>query len=84
MYARSRFAEINEGSRLFSPQDQRHELNFVNMFKWNRYTFALTWIYGTGKPVTEFEIESTVIRKAFGNIADFQDHQAGGQSEPPT
>ena len=33
-------------------QDVRHEFKIVGMYKWNRWDFAATWIYASGKPYT--------------------------------
>lgn len=32
--------------------DQTHEIKLVNSYDWNRWTFAATWVYATGKPYT--------------------------------
>ena len=32
--------------------DVTHEFKFVNSYKWKKWVFSATWIYGTGKPYT--------------------------------
>jgi hypothetical protein len=32
--------------------DVRHEINIVNTYTYNKWVFALTWIYATGRPYT--------------------------------
>ncbi len=32
--------------------DVTHEFKIVNMYKWKKWVFSATWIYGTGKPYT--------------------------------
>ncbi|OQY02290.1 MAG: hypothetical protein B6I20_07040 [Bacteroidetes bacterium 4572_117] len=32
--------------------DVTHELKFVNSYKWGKWVFSASWIYGTGKPYT--------------------------------
>ena len=48
-----KFPDINNGIAYPSNNDQRHELKFVNMLKLKNWNFALTWIYGSGKPYTQ-------------------------------
>lgn len=50
-----KFPGINNGLAYPSNNDQRHELKIVNMLKLRNWIFALTWIYGSGKPFTEPE-----------------------------
>lgn len=33
-------------------QDQRHEVKVVGAYQWGRWTFASTWVFGSGKPYT--------------------------------
>jgi len=46
--------------------DQRHEFKIVNSYEINRWTFAGTWIYASGKPYTEpAGIEEVTINDRF-------------------
>jgi hypothetical protein len=49
------FPTLNNGNPYPSNNDQRHELKIVNMLKIRNWNFALTWIYGSGKPYTQPE-----------------------------
>ncbi len=44
------FDDLNGGKPFPSRYNQRHELKIVNMYNKGSWNFALTWIYGTGKP----------------------------------
>ncbi|RLD79485.1 MAG: hypothetical protein DRJ10_08775 [Bacteroidetes bacterium] len=48
-----KFPDINNGQAYPSNNDQRHELKIVNMLKLKNWNFALSWIYGSGKPYTQ-------------------------------
>lgn len=37
----------------YASHDVTNEFKIVNMYKYKNWTFAATWIYGTGKPYTE-------------------------------
>lgn len=49
------FPTLNNGNPFPSNNDQRHELKIANMLKVRNWNFALTWIYGSGKPYTQPE-----------------------------
>ncbi|MTI32766.1 carboxypeptidase-like regulatory domain-containing protein [Xanthovirga aplysinae] len=45
-----RFPKINDGKSFFADHDQRHEFNWLGIYRLNRFEFSATWIYGSGKP----------------------------------
>jgi hypothetical protein len=46
------FPLIERGAEFPAPQDQRHELKFVNSVTLKEWSFGANWIYGSGKPYT--------------------------------
>lgn len=50
--SRNKFWYQNQGKPYPSNFDQRHEVNFVNVFKTKRWKFSSVFIYGSGKPFT--------------------------------
>ncbi len=66
----NRFGAINRGQTLPSLQDQRHEIKFVNMLDFKRFNISATWIYGSGKPYLQPQIN--FIRDAQGRIQEFE------------
>ncbi|MCF8276979.1 MAG: TonB-dependent receptor [Flavobacteriales bacterium] len=36
----------------YASHDVTNELKLVNSYKWRKWTFSATWVYGTGKPYT--------------------------------
>jgi len=40
--------------------DQRHEIKFYNTFKLKNWNFALTWIFGSGKPWNYYELNGNM------------------------
>lgn len=51
-YSNDTFWFRNENQPTPSRNDQRHEINFVNMQKVGKWDFSSTLIYGSGKPFT--------------------------------
>ncbi len=50
--SRDRYNFLNENEFFPSDEDQRHEVNFVNVLKLGRWELASTIIYGSGRPFT--------------------------------
>ncbi|MEM9857385.1 MAG: TonB-dependent receptor [Bacteroidota bacterium] len=50
------FDQVNDGAYYPSLQDRRHELKFINMFNTGKWHFSSSWIYGSGRPYAEFEV----------------------------
>ena len=50
--SRDRYAFLNEGNFYPADEDQRHEVNFVNMVKIGKWELSSTLIYGSGRPFT--------------------------------
>ncbi len=48
--ATNRFDNINNGERIRSRQDQRHELKFINSLSLTNWNISASWIYGSGRP----------------------------------
>ncbi len=48
--ATNRFHNINNGERIRSRQDQRHELKFINSLSLTNWNISASWIYGSGRP----------------------------------
>ncbi len=47
------FKEINEGKIYPYKYDRRHDISFVNIYKFsNKMDIALTWVYGTGNAIS--------------------------------
>ena len=57
--SRDRYTFLNENSFYPSDEDQRHEINFVNVFKLGRWELASTMIYGSGRPFTPAADQAT-------------------------
>lgn len=55
------FPDLNDGIPFPALHDQAHEISLVNTYKWRKWNFAATWIYGSGHPFTQpestFDIE---------------------------
>lgn len=51
------FAQVNNGEYYPSLQDRRHEVKFINMFNMGKWHFSSSWIYGSGRPYAEFEVD---------------------------
>ena len=68
--ANNQFDFVNGGEELPALQDQRHELKFVNMLNLSKVNLSATWIYGSGKPF--FEPEINFIRNAQNEIVNFE------------
>jgi hypothetical protein len=49
------FDAFNDGEEFPALHDQLHELKLVNSYEINEWTFAATFIYGSGKPFSEPE-----------------------------
>ncbi len=64
------FRDINNGERLPALQDQGHEIKLVNMLDFKRFNFSSTWIYGSGKPFLEPQIN--FIRDNQDRIIEFE------------
>ena len=43
---------IYGGESFMASHDVTHEFKIVNSYKWKKWVFSATWIYGTGKPYT--------------------------------
>ncbi len=56
----NQFDELNKGIAFPSPQDQRHEVNVINLFKVKRFDLSVSWVFGSGKAYTEPYSEYTV------------------------
>ena len=50
--SRNRFELLNNGNPFASNTDQRHEINWVNIYKTGRWEFSSVFIYGSGRPYT--------------------------------
>lgn len=47
------FNTLNNGAQFLAPYDRLHDIGVLLNFKANkRFTFVLSWIYGTGNPIT--------------------------------
>ena len=73
-YSRSKatnhFSEINNNNDIPGREDQRNELKFVHIFEWPKWNFSATWIYGSGRPF--FEPEINFITNTSGDVIDFE------------
>ncbi len=49
------FEAFNYGKEFPALHDQKHEFKWINSFELNEWTFAATFIYGSGKPYSEPE-----------------------------
>jgi len=63
------FPSIEDGAFFPSLQDQPHEIKVVNMLRLGRWDLSLSWIYGSGKPYTKYNI--TYFTDVNGNVEDF-------------
>ncbi len=59
----NKFSYIDQNNPFPSNQDQRHEINLVNIFKVNNWELSSTVIYGSGRPfsVPILEGDSTIV-----------------------
>lgn len=48
-----RFKEIFNNSPFPSENDRRHQLKVINMFRWNRWSWSLNYIFTSGKPYSD-------------------------------
>ncbi len=51
------FPEVDGGRFYPSLQDRRHEVKFVNMLQLGNWHLSSSWIYGSGRPFAEFDVE---------------------------
>jgi hypothetical protein len=51
---------FNNDEPFSATQDQRHELKLVGSYQWKKWTFASTWVFGSGRPYTMPESEYSV------------------------
>ncbi len=49
------FEDFNDGNEFPALHDQLHELKIISSYEVNEWTFAATFIYGSGKPYSEPE-----------------------------
>lgn len=68
--ATNRFDLINGNNEIPAREDQRDELKLVHIFEWQKWNFSATWIYGTGRPF--FEPEINFITNTQGDVIDFE------------
>ena len=47
------FEEINRGRPYASRDDRRHQLKWVNQYRYKQFDFSATYIYSSGKPYTD-------------------------------
>ena len=66
----NQFDFINNGEKIDSRQDQRHEIKVVNMVSFKKWNLSATWLYGSGKAYYQPEIR--LIRNRDGFIEDFE------------
>ncbi len=63
------FDQVENGSYYPSLQDRRHEIKVVNMLDIGRWHLSSSWIYGTGRPFAEFDIN--YVTNDAGIVTDF-------------
>ena len=56
---------INYGYHFRSPDDQRHEFKIFNMMKYRGWNFSLSWILGSGKPWTFYNLDYELQYKTY-------------------
>ncbi len=49
------FPELNNGDPFPADHDRRHEFKMVGSYSWNRWKFAGTWVYASGRAYTSPE-----------------------------
>ena len=62
--------DINQGEKLPSRLDQRHELKLVQLVDLSKWNFSATWTYGSGLPFLEPEIK--LITDNNGDLINFE------------
>ena len=67
--ARNRFDNINNGDRIRSRQDQRHEIKWVNSFSFPKWNLSATWTWGSGRPFYTPRVR--FIRDNAGQVVDY-------------
>ena len=63
------FDQVNNGEYYSTLQDRRHEFKLINMFNTGKWHFSSSWIYGSGRPYTEFEVG--YLTDDIGRVTDF-------------
>ena len=63
------FPSFEDGAFFPSLQDQPHEIKLVNMLRLGHWDLSFSWIYGSGKPYTKYNI--TYFTDVNGNVEDF-------------
>lgn len=65
------FGFLNNGNPYPTDEDQRHEINFVNMVKLGNWELASTLVYGSGRPFTPQE--RRVNTSSFYVLSNYED-----------
>ena len=47
------FPDINNGTSFPSPDDRRHQLSWVNEYRWKNWDFSMTYVFSSGRPYTD-------------------------------
>ena len=70
-WTRRQFAEVN-GGKTFAPKyDRRHDLSFVLNYRRGAWTWATSFVYGTGQAFTPASARYTLRSPATGQVDDF-------------
>jgi len=64
------FDNINDGREIASRLDQRHELKFVNILDLPKWKLSATWVYGSGRPFLEPEVN--LITNNSGELVNYE------------
>ena len=60
--ATQQFPEINANAVFPSPDDRRHQLKWINQYRWKKWRFSMVYVFSTGQPYTDLTI------RAFQNL----------------
>lgn len=50
------FPEIKEGAIFPSQDDQRHQLKWINQYRYKKFDFSATYVFSTGRPYTDVSL----------------------------
>lgn len=53
------FPNVDRGAPFPAQNDRRHQLQLIQQYQWNKWNFALTYVFTSGRPYTDLSILST-------------------------
>lgn len=50
------FGQIYNGLAFPAPNDRRHQLKWINQYRWKKFDFSLAYVFASGRPFTDLSI----------------------------